>query len=195
MPERPLLIMPSPGDPLPRRRKGGGGGAPHLPSRARQAERLAPRFEALQQALEARRVRVQTESHDLVPEEVVVLETIDTVDHFIRVVEKIPGMEWLAEIDETDIPPDDDFFEVTDTGERRPDKALRGHLFMLFSNQDALRQVLSMWRDWHADRRLPPSVPSRKCVAECLKLRTAKTPMAPRQRVELIALRFSGTAH
>ena len=25
--------------------------------------------------------------------------------------------------------------------------------------------------------------------------RTAKTPMAPRQRVELIALRFSGTAH
>ncbi len=39
------------------------------------------------------------------------------------------------------------------------------------------------------------SVPSRKCVAECLKLRTAKTPMAPRQRVELIALRFSGTAH
>ena len=99
MPERPLLILPSPGEPLPRRRRGGGGGTPHLPGRVRQAERLDPKFDALQQALEARRVRVQAASHDLVPEEVVVLETIDTVEHFIRAIEKVPGMEWLAEID------------------------------------------------------------------------------------------------
>lgn len=70
MPERPLLILPSPGEPLPRRKRSGGGGSPHLPNRARQAERLNPRFEALQRALEARRVRLQTESHDLVPEDV-----------------------------------------------------------------------------------------------------------------------------
>ena len=169
MPERPLLILPSPGEPLPRRRRGGGGGAPHLPSLVRQAERLDPKFDALQQALEARRVRVQAESHDLVPEEVVVLETIDTVEHFIRAVEKIPGMEWLAEIEETDIPPDDDFFEVTDSGERRPGKTLRGRLFMLFTNQDALRIVLSMWKEWHENGRLPRGRGAWKRVFERLR--------------------------
>lgn len=99
MPERPLLILPHPGEPLARRRRFGGGGAPHFPSRERQAERLAPKFDALQKAIEARRLRLQTESHDLVPEEVVVLETIGTVENFVRAVKKVPGMEWLAEID------------------------------------------------------------------------------------------------
>ena len=127
----------------------------HLPSRARQTERLDPKFDALQEALEARRVRVQAESHDLVPEEVIVLETVDTVEHFIRAVEKVPGMEWLAEIEEADIPPDDDFFEVTDSGKRRPDKTLRGRLFVLFTNQVALRILLSMWKEWQENGRLP----------------------------------------
>jgi hypothetical protein len=45
-----------------------------------------------------------------VPEEVFVLETVDTVERFIRAVERLPGMEWLGEIEAEDIPPDDDFF-------------------------------------------------------------------------------------
>ncbi len=147
MPERPLLILPNPGAPVPRPRRAGGGGGHHLPDRARQAERLAPKFEALQQALDARRVRLQAASHDLVPEEVVVLETVGATENFIRAVEKIPGMEWLAEIEEPDIPPDEDFFKVTQ-GKPRPDKTLRGRLFMVFTNQDALRQMLSLWNAW-----------------------------------------------
>lgn len=109
MPERPLLILPNPGEPLPRVRRRGGGGAPHFPSRARQAERLEPKFETLQNAMEARRVRLQAESHDLVPEEVVVLETVGAIEDFIRAVEKVPGMEWLAELDDTDVRSDEDF--------------------------------------------------------------------------------------
>lgn len=155
MPERPLLILPNPGEPLPRRKRGGGGGAPHVPSRERQAERLAPKFDALRRAMEARRVRLQAESHDLVPEEVVVLETVGGVENFVRAVEKVAGMEWLAEIDATDIPPDEDFFETTTRGERRPDKALRGRLFMVFTNQDALREILSLWKVWQEDGRPP----------------------------------------
>lgn len=154
MPERPLLILPNPGEPLPRRRRGGGGDTPHLPSRERQAERLAPKFEALQQAMEARRVRLQTELHDLVPEEVVVLETVGTIESFVRAMEKVPGMEWLAE-EQTDILPDDDFFKITTTGEPRRDSPLGGRLFMVFLNQDALRQVLSLWKVWKDDRKLP----------------------------------------
>ena len=156
MPERPLLILPKPGEPLPRRKRGGGGGAPRFPSHERQVERLDPKFNALRQAMEARRLRLQAESHDLVPEEVVVLETIGTVENFVRAVKKVPGMEWLAEIDETDVPPDEDFFETTTNGERRPDKTLRGRLFMVFTNQDALRQMLSLRDAWRKDGKLPP---------------------------------------
>ena len=154
MPERPLLILPDPGEPLPRRKKSGGGGTPHLPSRQRQAERLAPRFQALQRAMEARRVRLQTESHDLVPEEAVVLETVGTVENFVRAVEQIPGMEWLAEIEKEDILPDEDFFERSTKGEPRRDKPLGGRLFMVFLNQDALAQMLSLWKAWQESGRL-----------------------------------------
>lgn len=155
MPERPLLILPAPAEPAERRKKRGGGGRFHRPSRERQAERLMPRFEQLQRALEARRARLQTEAQGLVPEEVVVLETVGTVEGFIRAVEKVPGMEWLGEIEEEDIPPDDDFFALDDDEVRRRDKNLRGRLFMIFTNQEALRQMLSLWAMWHADQKLP----------------------------------------
>ena len=96
-------------------------------------------------------MRLQAESHDLVPEEVVVLETVGAIEDFIRAVEKVPGMEWLAELDDTDVRPDEDFFETTSKGERRPDKTLRGRLFMVFTNQDASQQLLSLWQTWQED--------------------------------------------
>ncbi len=37
MPERPLLILPTPTEPAKRSKKTGGGGRPHLPSRDIQA--------------------------------------------------------------------------------------------------------------------------------------------------------------
>ena len=155
MPERPLLILPSPGEPVARRRRSAGGGKLHLPSPQRQTERLAPQFERLQQTLEERRVRLQMEARDLVPEEVVVLETVGTVGEFIHAVEKVPGMEWLAEVEAEEIPPDDDFFALASDGEARPDRDLRGRVFLVFTNQAALQQMVSLWERWQSDRRLP----------------------------------------
>ena len=155
MPKRPLLILPSPGKPVKRRKKGGGGPRLNLPSRRRQTERLTPRFKRLQQALNARRTRLQVEASGIVPEEVVVLETVGSIDGFIRAVEKVPGMEWLAEVEEEDIPPDDDFFAKTDDGAARKDKVLRGRLFMVFANQEALNQMLSLWGIWKSRKNLP----------------------------------------
>ena len=90
-------------------------------------------------------MRLQMEARDLVPEEVVVLETVGTVDDFIRAVEKVPGMEWLAEVETEEIPPDDDFFASADDGEARPDRGLRGRVFMVLTNQIALQQMVSLW--------------------------------------------------
>ena len=65
---------------MARRKKPPGGGKFHRPTPERQSERLSPQFERLQRALEERRARLQMEARDLVPEEVVVLETTGTVD-------------------------------------------------------------------------------------------------------------------
>lgn len=155
MPERPLMLLPPPAQPMKRRNRGGGGGRPHLPDRSRQKQRLGAKFDELQTALESRRARIQAEAQGLVPEDVIVLETIGAVDDFIRAVERIPGLEWLGEIEEEDIPPDDDFFELDKDGERRPDKKMRGRLFMVFTNQRALTQILAMWKDWQDGKTLP----------------------------------------
>jgi hypothetical protein len=90
-----------------------------------------------------------------VPEEVIVLETVESVERFVRAVEKIPGMEWLVEIEDVNIPPDDDFFALNDSKERHAAKALRGRLFMIFTNQVALRQLLSLWKLWQAGQKMP----------------------------------------
>ena len=140
---------------MARRKRSAGGGKPHLPSAERQAERLSPQFEHLQQTLEERLSRLQMEAHALVPEEVVVLETVGTVDDFIRAVEAVPGMEWLAEVEAEGIPPDDDFFALDKKGEERPGKTLRGRVFMVFTNQAALQQMVSLWERWLSDRGLP----------------------------------------
>jgi hypothetical protein len=155
MADRPLLILPAPGEPVQRRKKPPGGGDIHYPSRGRQAERIGPKLEALQQAFEARRIRVQAETDGIVPEEVVVLETAGAVENFIVAVRNTPGMEWLGEVDEEDLPPDADFFAVDNKGERREGKTIRGRLFLVFSNQRALQEMLSLWDLWKKEQRLP----------------------------------------
>ena len=170
MPERPLLILPNPGEPVRRRRRGGGGGRFHRPSPERQAERLTPRFELLQEVLEERQARLQAEARDVVPEEVVVLETaVGTVDQFIRAVERISGMEWLAEVEQEQIPPDDDFFALNDQDEPIRDKALRGRVFMVFANQAALQQMMSLWQDWQSKKELPRNLGRWKALFQQLR--------------------------
>ncbi|HEV8578315.1 MAG TPA: S8 family peptidase [Thermoanaerobaculia bacterium] len=78
-------------------------------------------------------------------------------------------MEWLGEIEEEDIPPDDDFFVLDSHDEARPDKALRGRLFMVFTNQLALRQMLSLWASWQRNQRLPYGLGRWKTLFEQLR--------------------------
>jgi len=152
---RPLLILPEPGQPGKRRNLTGGASRPHHPDRARQAERLAPQFARLEAAFAARRAKLSATASGLVPEQVIVLETVGPVDAFFGAVKRIRGMEWLGEYELEDIPPDDDFFAVGTRGEPRPEKTLRGRLFMVFSDQDALKQMLSLRARWESGERLP----------------------------------------
>ena len=157
MPDRPLLILPALGKPLKRNKKSPGFPKIKLPDRDRQAVRIEPRFTVLQQVIEARRTRLQTETAGLAPEEVIVLETIGTVDDFVVAVRNIDGLEWLGEIEEEDIPPDDDFFELNKKDERK-EKSLKGRIFLIFTNQSALQQLLSLWNTWKTDQPLPKNL-------------------------------------
>lgn len=155
MAERPLLILPAFGDPRGRAKKNGGPDRTATPTRDRQRVRLAPRFDALQQALDARRIALQTQPAGVVPEEVVVLETVGPVDKFIEVVRATPGLEWLGEVDEEDIPPDEDFFPRDSKNRPKRDKPMRGRIFLVFTNHSGLRQLLALWQAWLAGLSLP----------------------------------------
>jgi len=154
MPERPLLILPTPAEPEKRGNRPGGRGRRHLPTRERQAQRLGPRFSVLQRALDARRARLRTEAVGLVPEEVIVLETVGSVENFVNAVRRVDGLEWLGEIEVENIPPDDDFYVPDAQDAPRPDKVLRGRLFLVFSNHQALQQLLSLWGLWTSEEQL-----------------------------------------
>jgi hypothetical protein len=73
-------------------------------------------------------------------EEVVVFETVGPIQDFITAVRRIPGMEWLAEQEE-EFAPDDDFFDPHDRTEMLP-----GRLYLVMTNQQAIRQLLSLWQ-------------------------------------------------
>jgi hypothetical protein len=155
MPERPLLILPTPTEPGKQKRKPVPHKGPHLPSRARQVERLTPRLTVLKEAMDTKRARFRTEAAGVIPEEVIVLETIGSVDEFMNAVRIVRGLEWLGEIEEEDIPPDEDFFVADADGIPKAEKVLKGRLFLVFSNHQALQQMLSLWNSWKSGEGLP----------------------------------------
>jgi hypothetical protein len=121
----------------------GFGGKPHLPTALRQNQRLAPQFDALQRQFEDK-VRLQVTPTGIAPEEVIVLETVGTIENFFSAAKEIQGMEWLAEWDEDEIPPDDDFFK----DDAHKDTMLSGRLFLIMTNQQAMQRLLSMWQQY-----------------------------------------------
>lgn len=140
MPERPLLLFPTP-EVTSKSNLGGGGGRPHLPTHFRQGERLAPKFTQLQEAVRARNIEIQQAVTGIAPEQVLVMETIGSVEDFANAVKRIDGFEWMGEFEIDEIGPDQDFFD-----EKHPEKELSGRLYMVMTNQRALDEMLSMWR-------------------------------------------------
>lgn len=117
-----------------------------FPPGERQQERLTPMFAELERAFAQQRAELQYSAAGLVPEQVLVIETVGYVQDFIAAVRRTPGMEWLGELDEEDIPPDE-FFYYYD----RMDKPLGGRLFLVMTNQQAMAQLLSLWRRYQDD--------------------------------------------
>lgn len=144
--DKPLLLFPRPVEAdrdVPKSRAG----KIHVPSHARQGQRINPQFQQLQRAFEARNMELQSSPLGAVCEQVIVLETAGGIEDFIRAVKRIQGMEWFGEIDEGDIPPDDDFFR----DEKHREKNLSGRMYLVMVNQQAIRELFSLWNSYSQD--------------------------------------------
>lgn len=148
--DRPLLIFPAP-KMVARGDLFGRGSNIVFPGGQRQVQRLEPQFNALTAAFERRQAELSTSPLGVRPEQVLVLETAGTVEDFVVAVRRIKGMEWLSGLDEIDIDQDDDF--------KRPDgdsaKKIRGQLFLIMSNQAAMRELLSLWNRFRSNCNMP----------------------------------------
>lgn len=121
------------------------------PGPARQQQRLQPQFAALQQALQARRVEVDDDTTEADPELVVVFDLAAPVAEFARAAARVPGLEFLLEVDGDEFGADDDFHPVRD-GERTGD-AVADSLYVVMSNSQAVTELLSLFARWQQDRR------------------------------------------
>jgi hypothetical protein len=147
MADYPLLFFPEPqgldrvGRSFPPRKI-------HYPSSERQIERLSPLFDALRRAFEARRMEIQQPPEGIDPEQVVVFETIGTVDDFLIAIKNTKGLEWMGEIELDDLQPTEDFYYEKENDQEKP---LSGRLFLTMTNQRALNEMLSLWQQYSND--------------------------------------------
>ena len=145
MAERPILIFPTPQsadrDTLHAR-------SPETvqPSLSRQGERVAPQLHTLQQSFNERTVEIQQNAVGTDPSQVIVIETVGSIEDFSNAVSRIEGLEWLGEADIDEIAPDEDFYN-----KKKPEKLLRGRLYLVMSNQRAMDEMLSLWRRYQAN--------------------------------------------
>lgn len=120
------------------------------PGPARQQQRLAPQFAALQEALQAGRVDVDGETTEADPELVVVFDLAAPVAEFARAAARVPGLEFLLEVDGDDFAADDDFQPIRD-GEPTDD-AVTDSLYVVMSNNQAVLDLLALFARWQENR-------------------------------------------
>ena len=141
-PRHPLLIFPEPAKAEPAIRR-------VFPSKIKpprhspQAIRLESQFRRLQDALEGKRLALHDNPLGIQPEQVLVLETLGSIQTFVNAINRMPGLEWLAEYDIRDIEPEHGFVRSDD-----PTKDLHGQLFLVMTDQRALHDLHVMFRKW-----------------------------------------------
>lgn len=138
----PLLVFPAPAR-AARAKRFGGGGKAKIPDAASQATRLEPQPQRLQEAMDRQRIALQDNPLGIVPEQVLVLETVGSIQNFSNVVRDLPGLEWLGEYELEEIEPDYGFED-----QNKPDRKLKGQLFAVITDQQALSQLQNLFKQW-----------------------------------------------
>lgn len=151
MPDRPLLTFPEPGEFERHDLSSGPGPDLNHSDRDQHQDHVEDRLTKLEEALEKRRIELQDSPAGVEPEKVLVLETVDRVD-FLTAIRNSDGFEWLLEWDD-EFQQEDEGFQYEDS-----EKALRGRVFLVFSNQQGLEQLKSLWERYKSYKENPQDV-------------------------------------
>ena len=147
---RPLLAFDSPS--VGERVKSGGRPPKVVgPGGRRQGERLSPRFKELTDAFEAKRAELgEGIPIEADPSLVIVLDLAGSVEEFYKAVNKVKGLEFLAEMAGDTTDSDDDFY-ILDRGQERSKKSVEHSLYLVMSNAKAVDQMISLFDRWKKD--------------------------------------------
>ncbi len=143
--DKPILMLPKPTT-VDRATRNGGRGSTRYPEHNEQVRRILPKFRRLERAFDSERGKISESIAGINPEYALVFETVGTIENFVNAVRKIEGLDWLSEIEEY-FDSDDNFYPVKD-GEKVEDKKLNGRLFLMMSDQQAMRELKSLWEKY-----------------------------------------------
>ena len=105
MPERPLILFPTP-EQAERIKRKMYTPPPTYPSIERQYDRLNPYFSVLRQAFQQKAIAIQNSPVGLNPEFALVFEVVGSVENFYTAVKRVEGMEWMFEASTDEIEPE-----------------------------------------------------------------------------------------
>ena len=140
MPERPLLILPSPEPVAKPTRQAGFSKPPHPTNIKGQAKRIEEQFAGVQAAF------VLDKVGDI--ERVLVMETSNRIEGLQNAIENVPGLEWLAEMDVDEIELHDLYDEKTGI------EVKGGRFYLLSSNKQATDRLLGLWEKFKSGEQL-----------------------------------------
>lgn len=146
MPDKPLLIFPKPTR-ITEQDKGSGFPPKKLntPSRGQQWDRLNPKFNLLQKAIDDKKLQLQEGIDGAEAELVLVVEIRGLVDQFFTAVKNTEGLEWLGDYEMDDADPDDIYFYEDD------DETIERRLYIVATNARALQELKSLWERYVED--------------------------------------------
>lgn len=149
--QRPLLAFPAPATgKIPRSEKPNAFRPVKKPGPGRQGERVTPQFNALRDALDSGRAQLTDSTGAPDPELVAVFDLAGAVDGFLRATAKVEGLEFLSELQEDYVEPDDDFFYEDKDGDRTDDGVPQS-LYMVMTNAKAVTELISLFKRWQQD--------------------------------------------
>ena len=76
--------------------------------------------------MEQKRAALQDNTLGIQPEQVLVLETMGSIDNFVNAIKRIPGLDWLGEFEHEPFDPEHGFED-----EENAEKQLNGQLFLI----------------------------------------------------------------